>query len=88
MGRETWKRRTQRHLIFARACGIKAWIPAKPQIDAAQERTEGMVSLYMHHGAKAEDLPVLVRSAYLQGVWDAGCAMAMMDGLKPRTESL
>lgn len=82
----TRERKAKRHLIYARCCGIKAFIPNAGQIEAAQDRTEGMVALFMHHGAKAEDLPVLVRSAYLQGVWDAGCTMAMMD--KERTETI
>ena len=79
MNRETWKRRSQRHLLYARACGVKAWIPGRPQIEAAQERTEGFIALFMHHGAKAEDLPTLVRSAYLQGAWDAACVAATME---------
>ena len=72
MTTSTHKRATrQRQLLYARACGVSGWVPRQAWIDAAQERTEGMVSLFMHHGAKASDLPILVRSAYLQGAQDA-----------------
>ena len=63
---------------FSRQVGVKAYIPTPAQIAAAEDRTAGMVAMYVRHGAKTEDLCTLVRSAYLQGVWDAGCAMAMI----------
>lgn len=74
----TYKRRRQKTLWFARACGISAWIPTAGMIDAAEERTQGMVALYMHHGARAQDLGVLVRSAYLQGAQDTAMIAARL----------
>ena len=78
MRAEGWRRRRQRTLDFARACGVSAWVPNASMIAAAEDRTAGMVALYMHHGGRTQDLGCLVRSAYLQGAQDAAMIAARM----------
>ena len=59
---------------------VSAWIPPQNWIDAAEDRTEGMVGYYIfnqRNGQRGlEDLKTLVRSAYLQGAQDAAMVAA------------
>lgn len=47
------------------------FIPPAAMQKIATERTEGMIGIYMYYGARTAHLPLLVRSAYMQGVNDA-----------------
>jgi hypothetical protein len=49
---------------------VSGFIPPQPMVKIAADRTDGMLGMYMHYGARTADLPVLVRSAYMQGVND------------------
>jgi len=77
----------QRHLLYARACGVSAYIPRPEFVAAAQEGTDGMLALFTHYGCRMTDLPVLVRSAYLQGAWDAATMAAKMYDGQPHAVS-
>ncbi len=70
-------------------CGIKLFCPPEGAIDAAAERTEGMVRYFWEYVLRCgfieahDALAKLVRSAYLQGIADAAFAAEKSGWLPP-----
>lgn len=64
--------------------GVAAWVPPAKLSDIAHERTEGMVGYFTDCCHRfnpviwLDQLHVLARSCYMQGINDAAQAMAMM----------
>lgn len=62
---------------------VSAWVPSQGLIDAATERTEGMVSYFLVNAHREwpqwmDDLYTLARSCYLQGASDTAKVAAEM----------
>lgn len=65
----------QRYKAVVKACELEEFTPSEAAIRAADERVQGLASLFAFNGCRVEDLPVFLRSAYLQGVHDAAVIM-------------
>ena len=61
---------------------VSAWFPAKKLVDAAEERTEGLVGYFLANARndlwRQKDLHTLARSCYLQGAQDTAMVAAEM----------
>ena len=66
---------------YGKRFGVSAWVPPAAQIDAAHERTEGMVGYFLSCARtdwRQDDLYTLARSCYLQGAMDTAMVAARM----------
>lgn len=84
------KWRARRLLQISKTEQITAYVPSSELVDAAQERTEGMVAYY-REAVYAKDwrteldyLERLARSCYLQGAQDAANVAAQLTTGRPR----
>jgi len=78
--REKFRRHTK-------LCDVSCYVPPQSMVAAAEERTEGMVSLFVMEARSGrqwmDDLRTLVRSAYIQGAQDAANIAAKMMRTEP-----
>jgi hypothetical protein len=68
---------------MGRRYDVTAWVPSQALVDAAVERTEGMVSYFLMNAHRGwpqwmDDLETLARSCYLQGAGDMAKVAAQM----------
>jgi hypothetical protein len=57
---------------------VSRYTPSPESYRAARERTQDLLMVFMHDGARYDAIGPLVESCYLQGVNDAGTALQML----------
>ena len=74
----------RRRIHYGQRFGVSAWVPSQAQIEAADERTEGMVGYFLSCARRddssrwMDDLYTLARSCYLQGAMDTAMVAAQL----------
>jgi len=86
LGKGKQKMRRGPKVHMGRRYDVSAWVPSEGQVNAAAERTEGMVNYFLVNARREwpqwmDDLYVLARSCYLQGANDTAKVAAEMLGV-------